>query len=349
MPALYSCTVRECRTECGLQCGAAEYTLPPPDAAAACQSCLVDNDCKLAIACTSTVACLSWAQCYNSCSTPDCQQTCTAANDAGQALAEGIDPKRRCWPACAVGSNWACVGNVVWPPPTTNATTLTASVSDFVSGMPVAGIDAYVCPFQSCETQLGHGGTDVNGNLTIQVPAVSPHVVGLAPDSYAVLTSPTLANTLLFWEYPVSEPVATIGAPEAYVASANEWQEAFLTQGVTWDSSTRGILGVLVRDCRLMFAGDVSLSISGPDMTDSTIRRFYLHGRNLDFAATSTDPMTGVGGFVNVPEGEVRVTATAAMAGAPDGGLTYSSAEVYIQKGAITEVFLSPMPTSALQ
>jgi hypothetical protein len=223
-------------------------------------------------------------------------------------------------------------------------------VSDFVSPTAsVSGIDAYVCPFQSCETPMGHGGTDANGNLTIQVPAVSPHVVGLAADSYALLTSPTIATTLLFWEYPVSEPVATIGAPEAYVASTTEWQDAFLTQGVTWDNTTRGILGVLVRDCRLMFAEKVSLSISGPNATDSAIRRFYLDGRNLDFAAASTYPMTGVGGFVNVPEGEVRVTATAMVAGAPDGGLTYGSADVYIQKGAVTEVFLSPMPTSELQ
>ena len=74
LPDLYACTVRECQKECGLACGAAEYTLPPPDAAAACQSCLVDNDCKSAQACTSTAACLSWAQCYNSCSTPDCPE-----------------------------------------------------------------------------------------------------------------------------------------------------------------------------------------------------------------------------------------------------------------------------------
>jgi hypothetical protein len=50
------------------------------------------------------------------------------------------------------------------------------------------------------------------------------------------------------------------------------------------------------------------------------------------------------GGFVNVPEGEVTVTAMTGV-----HGVTFSRAKVYIQKGAVTEAFLSPMPSSALQ
>ncbi len=344
LPGLYSCTVRHCEKECGLECGAAEYTLPPPDAAALCQTCLVNNDCNRARACTSTADCLSWAQCYNGCSTPDCQQACSNANDAGFSLASAIDPKGLCSPACAVGSNWACVGHVVWPVPTTHATTLTASVSDFASLMPVAGMAAYVCPFQSCETKLGTGQTDATGVLTIQVPAVAtPHVIGLAADSYAVLTSPGIAKTLFFWEYPVSEAQATIGAPEIYVAQTVEWAGAFASQGLTWDSSSRGIIGVLVRDCRLSFAGGVRLSLSGAN-SDDGIRPFYLVNQTqLDLSAMATDPSTGVGGFVNVPEGEFTVTAIPNAIGVRSG-----SAKVYVEAGALTEVFLDPMPTDAL-
>ncbi len=342
MPSLYSCTVRNCEKACGLECGAAEYTLPPPDAAASCQSCLVNNDCNSARACTSAVDCLSWAQCYNGCSTPDCQQACAAADDAGAALAAAIDPKSLCSPACAVGTNWACVGHVVWPAPTTYATTLTASVIDFVSpSTPVSGATAQVCPFQSCDTQLGQGVTDGKGNLTIQVPAVAPHVIGLGADSYVVLTSPTLATTLFFWEYPVSQPQATIGAPELYVAQTSEWAGAFALQGVTWDSSSRGLIGVLVRDCRLSFASGVKLSISGAGADDPMIRQFYLvRQTDLDFSAAATDATTGVGGFVNVPAGEWTVMA---QPNALDASV--SSAKIYVRVGALTEVFLNPMPT----
>ena len=292
----------------------------------------------------SAACAFSWAQCYNACSTPDCQEACSDANDAGFALASGIDPKALCSAACAVGSNWACVGHVVWPAPTTHATTLTASVIDFASAKPVAGVSAYVCPFQSCETQLGTGATDANGNLTIPVPAVAPYVIGLAANSYAVLTAPGLAKTLFFWEYPVSEATATIGAPELYVAQTVEWEGAFASQGITWDSATHGIVGILVRDCRLSFAGDVRLSISGSGPDDPTMHAFYLINQTqLDLTAKATDPSTGVGGFVNVPEGEFTVTAI------PNAiGVRSSSAKVYVEAGALTEVFLDPMPTDAL-
>jgi hypothetical protein len=341
LPALYSCTVRHCEGACGLTCGAAEYALPTPDAAAACQSCLAGNgDCNRARACTSTVDCLSWSQCYNDCPTPDCQQACQSADDAGAALATAIDPEGLCSPACALGTNWACVGHVNWPDPTTKATTLTASVIDFVSQKAVPGVTAKVCEFQSCDAPLGYGATDSHGELTIQVPALAPHVMGLAEDSYAVLTSPTLTTTLFFWGYPVSEPKAPIGAPELYVSEAAEWQAAFATQGVSWDSS-RGILGVLVRDCRLTFAAGVKLSLSGAGMRDPAIRPFYLvNHQDLDFSAMETDGTTGVGGFINVPAGEFTVTAK------PDalGGVPSSTARIYIEAGTLTEVFLEPIP-----
>jgi hypothetical protein len=139
-PALSACLVAQCENACGLTCGGVanptSYGGVPPDAAAACQNCIVANGCDQARQCGASADCESLRLCAGICFTPDCLQACHGSDDAGVppelALAQitgGV-----CANACARGADWACVGHVSWPRPAPGDLTLTIQVKDYIHG-----------------------------------------------------------------------------------------------------------------------------------------------------------------------------------------------------------------------
>jgi hypothetical protein len=214
-PGLTTCMTANCESPCGLTCGATFMNVAP-DAAVACAACMSSGCAANRAYATSTVS-IGWAQCVAACTTPDCRGACDVRYgyaDAGSVAFAFQGPSFDGGCACAVtGSQWSCLGHVSWPGPTASPTTLTTEVVNYGTDQPVAGADVSICRFldPTCSSPLGHGQTDSNGFVAVNVPAEA--IGGLQVDTYAQITSLAIIPTLYFPGYPVSESVAPIAEP----------------------------------------------------------------------------------------------------------------------------------------
>jgi hypothetical protein len=115
--------------------------------------------------------------------------------------------------------------------------------------------------------------------------------------------------------------------------------------GASWDE-TKGVVGFQIHDCNSRYlhqsqslsddgadAAGVSLSIDPPS---AGIILGYFDGDTVSTTQGHTDS-SGEGGFLNVPEGWVTITATLAATNQNVG-----SARVYSKAGAISSAIISP-------
>ncbi len=183
--ALSACLAANCETACGLECGGVAPYVSPPDAAASCQTCVAQttSNCSAAKACGSSEACDAYLRCFLACFTTDCRQACVSANVEGAALFASFqsDPNGpltyfggACSGPCGAGSDWACVGHVVWPSPTSPTVALTGKVVDNQSRIPVSGLNVAYCGACPCPSPadplLGNAQTDDAGIYSVQIP-----------------------------------------------------------------------------------------------------------------------------------------------------------------------------------
>ena len=143
---LFTCWTSRCEAECGLTCGdIASVVAVAPDAAVGCQACVNASACASERACARSIDCLESATCGSGCATPDCSAARCGDHEAGAALGGAfLNATSGCATACP-GNDWDCVGHVAWPGATSEATTLTITVLDFVSQQPAAKLDVSVC------------------------------------------------------------------------------------------------------------------------------------------------------------------------------------------------------------
>jgi hypothetical protein len=366
-PALTMCTATHCESECGLTCGGVAALDTPPDAAAACQACFEQSSsaCASERQCASTADCVDWQQCFASCVTPDCRRTCddhyglADAGNPGTASYLGVVPPElsalastagvaACGTACALGSNWGCVGHVVLPPVTTGGTTLETRVLDLTSTLPLSGAEVSICRFGDprCAAPLASPvQSDASGFVTLQVPPAVELLDTLGADSFAQVTSPAIFPALYFLGYPVSEPLAPIAQPYVVVLSVQAGTSFFAPE--SWDT-TRGWVQAQVYDCDGVQAPGVQLAIDPPH-DDTAVRPFYYRdpgSPTLDFTATATtsDGAGFGGGFLNVPidatapDTVVTITATPIALGSKHS----SQVHVLVRAGTLTDVFMFP-------
>jgi hypothetical protein len=216
-PPLSACLAARCESECGLTCGSVEISSAGPDAAAACQSCIVANGCAVARACAASVECAARRLRFYACPAADCKEACDEGHDAGSALSAALGgvAEGKCFNACATGADWSCVGHVNWQRPKSDTVTMTIEVRDFTNrSTTYGGIDVKACDRKDleCTNAKAHGTTNEKGSVVLQFP--NPLSTGnLGLDGYVQLQSSPDAGAdtkiipwLYYWGFPLSEP-----------------------------------------------------------------------------------------------------------------------------------------------
>jgi hypothetical protein len=141
---------------------------------------------------------------------------------------------------------------------------------------------------------------------------------------------------MFFLGYPVTEPLAPVGAEVLFVFPASD---AGAPVGLSsWNSETRGWIGFGVFDCNLQ--GSVPGVKVTLDPPDPSVSEYYLQGSSApDFDAMATSAGLSAGGFINVAPGMVTLTATPLGTNVPS-----SVVHVLVRPGYLSQVFLFPTP-----
>jgi hypothetical protein len=330
-PGLEACLFGSCAQPCALGCGSvAEFF--GPDAAAGCANCIVNGPCAAASACLADPDCLAIPSCIGTSQAVDRNQACLGAYDAGVDAFNNIVAGLRssCLDQCALGNQWYCVGNAKPHVQTNSATEMTVFLYD-LNGAPLAGVTVDVCSegLQPCDS-LSSGTTNDAGLVPLQVPGPPPSST-YGPKGYLQLQAPAIGiDALFYWTYPLSEPAVRTNSS---APSQSEISEIAGLLGVAPDMM-RGSVAFAVADCDLLASPGVQVTITP---NDPETKVFYLSSNGLPIpGATSTD-VSGFGGALNVPAGEITIMATPMSLGRPSTVL-----QAYVAPNKITLVALPP-------
>jgi len=340
-----ACMASKCSGPCSITCGGVAAFFGP-DAAAGCQSCLqdsLDSVCTTAAQCAGDADCQAALWCTQVGPFQDQYRACISAHPSGSTvlslLSDLQQPPGKCLSACALGSQWSCVGQVS---PVTDGVSADASFSftDFVNQkQPTAGMRVQVCnpatPPTQCSGQWGT--TDDAGVVSLTIPASAG---GAAPTGYLHMTGQQLGlePVLFYWGFPSTEP-----SWHLFFYSFTTDDVAGLASGSgVMVNPKRAIVALEANDCWGTYIGapDVQFKIDPPG--DSETELLYQVGQNFSLTADRTDPI-GNAFFVNVPVGPdggvVQVTATPVSIEKPSAVFP-----VFVQPGTITVYLASPTP-----
>jgi hypothetical protein len=225
-------------------------------------------------------------------------------------LEPAVTAYRACGSACAIGSNWVCLGKVNWPFPVAAKSTVHLSLYDFATGAPEVGVQASLCSTGGgCGSVVGV--SDDAGEVAVEVPlpAMSTHnylgPVGAIRFSAADDAGASgIATMLLYWGFPLSQP--SLGALGLGMVTPAE--RSALDAGP--QLAGRGYLAITVADCSGIPAAGVTFTLSPSDGA----RLFYVQNQVFVDTATQTDSF-GLAAAYNVVAGPVQVTATLAATG----------------------------------
>jgi hypothetical protein len=334
IPTLDTCVASSCRDKCGMGCGQAASYTTPPDAAAACETCVANptkNACGLAVACATSLACEISGHCAYACTTPDCRNAC--ANDGGDDTAlfnAALTAGTQCYAPCRIGRNWTCLGNVTWPQPDGGAQQATLTLTDAFTTMlvapPVPGVSVKSCSLDDvpCMSPLSTGTTDDAGVVTL--PDLASPIIGFG--GYFEMTAPAYVPNLYYLSFPLSQANALLGLS---MMSQTALADALAEVNVT-PTPGLGTVWVQVADCLLIPAPYVVVKADGIPQTSVV----YYAGSNPSATATSTD-FSGWAFIYNVPPGPLTLRAIP-----DDTGIESSTAAIHVRADAMSVVSLLP-------
>jgi hypothetical protein len=337
--ALAACLAADCAESCGLSCGSVSR-IAGAASAGSCQDCIAENDCAQAEACGNSADCQAYALCRENCVTGDCVTACGAAHPTGNDVYDSfVNPLgSACQEPCEIGANWTCVGRVAWPAAKALTRALTVRLTP-----PSAGVTVKLCDWTdvTCASPVDNQvkTTDSAGSVTLlDSSPTSLNGQNFGLDGYLDLSTPgvdppPLIPTLVFWNFPLSEPQANLNTAIP-VFSASELDLVLSTGGVTVDTQ-RGIVGVVALDCLGVQAPGVTFTMtSGADAETQIV---YAVQQGVNQVGPTGD--NGTAFFANVPAGPVTITATPVAL-----GQVSSNAHVYVRAGGLTEVAMLPTP-----
>ena len=332
-PAFEACLAGACHDACGLTCGGLAAVFPPATATA-CEACIVKQECGAVTACATDPGCQAGLRCQFSSRTPDVQQACPPLSpDAGIPLltaAKNPPIASSCSMECSWGADWSCLGRVDWPLAARGPVTLTADVDNYLTALPVTDATVRVCAVgdTGCSSPIVTGNTDDAGTVTLTGP-----VFPMRELFYIDVTSPSITELIQFDVAPESAlqfrfPATTV-PPGELVTVASVAQ-------VTLDQ-TRGVVDVLMHDCRLAPAPGVTFSID-PAGSSTLV---YNKGNIPDPTATATDSQ-GVAVFFNteVTPAVLRISVSPPVPGQPPSVLP----PIFSRAGVAEIIYAMPPP-----
>jgi hypothetical protein len=331
VPPFEQCVAANCTDACHLPCSMLD-SFGLPDSGTACMACIAAEACDPVRACEASLPCGSTALCHGNCRTPDCQQACLDADDAGGGLLTAVltAVAKNCITACSAGQSWDCVGSVAWPAP--ESSTLELKLSVYAEGpVPVPNVRVDECDFGG-DCSLASGTTNPQGIVVLNVPARMGYGFAWGFEGYFQLQGEAIYPELFFLGFPVTEPHASLFLG---VADRNEFDSVSRLAGIALDPA-RGHMIVQAEDCNLIPAPGVIFTAPA---FDAQTRIRYVADSLLSEAATSTDA-SGVAFVFNVPtDASFTIEARPAGLGRPSGHAT-----LFARPGTISVVNLVPTP-----
>jgi hypothetical protein len=350
---LAACIAASCESECGVACGGLS-TIAPPDAAAACSACLQRSDSSCA--CATTSVCQEHLLCRQNCSTGDCVGECPSSPFTNFFASVSAGP---CASACAVGSNWACLGHVTWPAQIyQGARTVTLESINDLEGHHWSDVTVLMCApgDPGCLDPVDMAKTDSDGAVALQDRTNPSLNGGLGLDGFlafnttegaigagaGAVSSETLNMypTNLYWGFPVS--IDGVITETISVPSVAWWNGNPVTSSLDGLCTTPGGCGVIVAgavDCFGTAAMGMTFTLS-PSSPSNPPVVFYLSSISpLTIAGSAPGSNTIAAIFTNVAAGPIEVVAVPPGADRPSGRVLVS-----VQTHALTQVFVSPEP-----
>jgi len=227
---------------------------------------------------------------------------------------------------CLPDPVWGCLGSVVFPKPMGDLYTLTIHVRDLVNQMPIMGVTAAVCerPDTQCKAPLIKDfPATAMGDLQIPLRA--------GFDGYLELRAPGRMPGLYF-VYPPMDANREIPLVPMLETALVE-QLAILNMKELKPERGHVLLGGY--DCRRMPGEGIVLTSQDTDEQTST---FYVLNNLPKVDAKATDA-SGRGGFINMKEGIVAITASLAS-----DNRKIASVSLLVRPGMMTFTSLVPSP-----
>jgi hypothetical protein len=344
---LEACIAANCDGDCRVTCGGLS-TIAPPDAAAACSACLQRSN--YSCACGTRSDCQEYLLCRQNCSTGDCVGECPNSpfTDFFATVRAG------CANECDIGSNWACLGHVTWPPEVfQGGRTVTVQSINDLEGHHWSGVTVLMCApgDPSCLEPVDVAETDSDGTVTFQDMTNPSLNSGLGLNGFLAFNTvsggaavaPETLNmypTNVYWGFPLSNGGVVTQATS--VPSIAWWNGNAVTSGLGGLCATPGGCGVIVAgavDCFGSAALGITFSLS-PSPTSNPPTVLYLSSISpLTIAGGTPGPNTIAAIFPNVAPGLVDVVAVPPGSDRPSGRVS-----VNVQTQALTQVFVSPEP-----
>lgn len=324
-----ACRERSCSAECGLSCGGFGYAVP------GCDTCVQSSCCDLAKACARNDDCQRLDLCLNNClaGSNTCPGDCDSQFSAGSAdHGPWVDcVQNTCHAACETGKAWQCLdAPVPWPiPKSVGDFTFSVTVVDLLSENPYVGATVRACKQLDlqCDVPIDQSVTDSTGLVSLKVPVGSVGFNGYLEVTGGDNGTGMGADSAVFpaLYYPVPPIIAPGWRGRLQFVSAGDLPilAAFTTVDV---DPARGHFATNAVDCNFTNAGGVSFTadsqLANPD--DPKLKGFYFVNGIPNIHATATDPLTSIGGFVNLPANSTLITATVAATGKNLGQLSYN-------------------------
>lgn len=228
-----------------------------------------------------------------------------------------------------VSSPWACLGNVAWPGGTSAKVTLALPVVDVITSAFPQDLQVRACSKLNVDCVKPLSATvDV-----LSTPGLLKVALDSGFDGYLELTSPTITPALFFVVKPVREDSTLTSAIP--VVSPQGFQGIAQAIGTTLDLTNMGHIYALASDCNGAPAAGVRFEI---DRQSAQTAAYYMINNTPVSSAPATDS-SGAGGFLNLPDGFLKLTAYVSATGARIGeaGLT-------VRKGAVSYPRVIPTP-----
>jgi hypothetical protein len=320
--AVRSCELASCQPECAfadLACGALSSPLPD------CDACLASQCCGEQSAVGTNADALHYAACTAGCLPSDasCRDTCALQHTSGWQAAHALEEctEQRCLGACP-DPGVDCVGHVQLPTLTKSAIVYGVAVVDYATHAPVGGATVKVCERADtdCQSPLGEGQTDTNGQVGFYIPVTSPGFTGFA-DVSALGYYPTL----VFKSTPIVDDGFVTAVTPLLSTAASVAQQA----GTSLDPN-RASFAAIANGCDGLTVPYVSASL---DTADASTVMFYF-GPNVK---TTTGPL-GLALALNAPVATATLTTTFPLT----GQVVSSAPNLPARKGTLTEVHLWP-------
>jgi hypothetical protein len=338
-----ACRETQCRAQCGLSCGGLSYAAP------GCDQCVKEKAtcCQTVAKCVGNADCVKLDLCRTNCiaGSMSCPTDCERMYSGGiDDLAPTLDCiSNQCVEVCQPGRNWSCLDTrTPWlKPKSAGDVTITVTIADIYYETPFVGSKVKACrkADRDCTTPLQEVVSGPDGLVTLTIPLGA---VGF--DGYLDITGGNngmggQAGQIYpaIW-YPMPPIVSAGWRGRIQFVSYGSLDLLALLTGAKIDPM-RGHFAANAQDCNFASASGVSFE---SDKADGNTTPFYFIGGVPKTDAKETDPLSGIGGFINLPAGQLTLITPSLMINGEKK--TLGSPAYIIRPGSFTTTSIPPIP-----